>query len=173
MRQGHDSFRRAALALVGVEEGIACAGTPLEKATYRVGNKAFLFLGNKGDRYDAMLKLDASLDEALRLAAASPASYRVGSTGWVTATFAAAEVPPTGVIERWIAESHAVMSHAGRGARKSLKATSTPAEKTSAQETAKPKSKSKTTAKSKATVKPKATANAKGTAKTKTGSVRS
>jgi hypothetical protein len=46
------SLRQIALRLPGTEEGVACAGTSLEKRTIKVRGKAFLFLGAG----DAMLK---------------------------------------------------------------------------------------------------------------------
>ena len=38
-------MRSAALKLEGVEEGVACEGTPLQRHTVKVNGKAFLFLG--------------------------------------------------------------------------------------------------------------------------------
>lgn len=116
-----EALRRFALALPGTDEGVACAGTALEKRTLRTGGKAFLFLG----RGDAMLKVGASLAEARRFAAKDPAGCRAGGGGWVTVRIGEDAVVPLPVLERWIAESHGLMAPAarvagapGRGARK-------------------------------------------------------
>lgn len=93
-----------AIALEGVEQGVACEGTALERRTAKVRGKAFLFLGVA----DAMLKLDASLPEALSLEREDPSRFRVGKGGWVKLAFTDAEPPPLDVAARWIAESHAL-----------------------------------------------------------------
>ncbi len=53
-----------------------------------------------------MVKLDASIAEAKKL------GLKPGANGWVKAVFARGVAPPKGVLERWIAESHALMSAA-------------------------------------------------------------
>jgi hypothetical protein len=83
-----------AAALLGVVEGVACAGTALESRTYSVNKKNFLFVSEKLAR----LKLDASLSEANGL------GCEVGANGWVQISLDA--LPPTSVVRRWIAESH-------------------------------------------------------------------
>jgi hypothetical protein len=94
-----------ALALPGVEQGVACAGTALESRTYRVGKKSFLFVSKD----QARLKLEASAPEARKL------GFVVGANGWVTLPVAA--LPPAAVVERWIAESHSSMSGGPAGTR--------------------------------------------------------
>ncbi len=84
-------------ALPGVTEGIACAGTSLESRTWKVNEKAFLFVSKK----EARLKLESSIAEARKLGVA------VGANGW--AKFALDAPPPAVVLKRWIAESHAAM----------------------------------------------------------------
>jgi hypothetical protein len=111
------TLRALALRHAGVTEGIACAGTPLERRTMKTGIKAFLFAGAT----DAMVKLAASLPEARRLAKAEPARYRVGANGWVKLTFTAAEPPARDVLARWIAESYQLMSAAEQPAVKPAK----------------------------------------------------
>lgn len=88
-------------SLPGVEEGIACEGTALERRTLKVGKKAFLFLGES----DARFKLDASIADA------KARGCNVGATGWVTVIFAEGDVPKR-VATRWIKESHARMAPA-------------------------------------------------------------
>ena len=99
------AMRKVAMKLAGVEEGVACAGTPLESRTTKVGGKAFLFLRAS----EARLKLMASLAAAKALAKKSPARVRVGSGGWVKILLDDADPLPMNVIAKWIAESHALM----------------------------------------------------------------
>jgi hypothetical protein len=61
-------LRSLALSCPKTKEGIACAGTALEKRTIKVRGKAFLFLGGK----DATLKLADSLPQATQLARQQP-----------------------------------------------------------------------------------------------------
>lgn len=100
------SLREYALHLRECEEGIACEGTPLEKRTIKVRNKAFLFLGPR----DTMLKLRESLPEAEALAAAEPDRYRVGVHGWVTVVNS---TTPHEQLERWVYESWRLMAPKG------------------------------------------------------------
>lgn len=81
-----------------MEQGIACAGTSLESRTYRVRNKAFLFVS----KAQARMKLGASAAEATRL------GFAVGANGWVTVPLDA--LPATAVSKRWIAESYALLA---------------------------------------------------------------
>lgn len=104
------ALRAVALKCPGVEEGVACEGTAIEKRTVKVNGKAFLFLGIG----DALLKLEGSLAAATRLAAEAPARYRVGKGGWVKITFSDDDAPPSGLMKGWIAESHALASEAKR-----------------------------------------------------------
>lgn len=98
------NLRSIALALPGVDEGIACAGTALESRTYRVNEKSFLFVSEK----TARLKLSASCAEARRL------GCEVGASGWVK--LALDGLPAAGVLRRWIRESHALAA-GGSGAK--------------------------------------------------------
>lgn len=109
-------LREAALAVPEATEGVACEGTPLEKHTVKVRNKAFLFLG----RADAMLKLVESLDEAVRLAAEDPDHYKVGAHGWVTIRFDVDGDPPLERLLRWIDESRRAIGPKRRGGSRPL-----------------------------------------------------
>jgi len=91
----------AAAGLPAVTTDVACKGTALEARTYKVHDKAFLFLGAK----DARLKLGASLAEARRLAGDHPESIRVGAGGWTTLRLADAPAPGA-ALRRWVRESH-------------------------------------------------------------------
>jgi hypothetical protein len=94
------ALRSFASKLPDVEEGIACEGTALEKVTYKVRKKAFLFLGTK----DLMLKLSDSRREAEKLAAKEPAHFKIGSSGWVSVQLEGD--PPLATLQKWIVESH-------------------------------------------------------------------
>lgn len=100
------TFIRIAKKLSGVDEGIACEGTVLESRTFKVNQKAFLFLNAK----DARLKLGPSVAEANQFAAAHPGQCVVGAGGWVKLSIAAP--PPAAVLTRWIAESWNLVSGA-------------------------------------------------------------
>jgi hypothetical protein len=100
------ALRKLALRHAGVEEGIACPGTAMERHTMKAGKKAFLFFGSG----DALVKLEASLAEAKKLAKAEPKRYRAGANGWVKLMFTADEPPKLDVLARWIAESHALVA---------------------------------------------------------------
>src|SRR5690348_7131380 len=102
------ALRKLALRHDDVEEGIACPGTAMERHTMKAGKKAFLFFGAG----DAMVKLDASLAEAKRLAKSEPKRYRAGANGWVKVTFSPEAPPAMDVLARWIAESHALIAPA-------------------------------------------------------------
>ncbi len=92
------NLAKIASALPGTEQGIACAGTALESRTYHVKKKSFLFVSKE----QARLKLDASAPEARKL------GFPVGANGWVTVPLD--ELPAPAVIQRWIAESHALVT---------------------------------------------------------------
>jgi len=97
------ALRKAALALPGVEEGVACAGTALECATFKIRRKAFLFVNEN----NARLRLVASRAEAAALAKKEPRRYVIGPQGW--AKLLLAEPPPLALMLRWLDESyHAV-----------------------------------------------------------------
>ena len=75
------ALRAVALAQPDTDEGVACAGTPLEKSTIKARDKAFVFMGQR----EVMLKLSESLEEAKTMAQSSPAALKVGARDWVTA----------------------------------------------------------------------------------------
>lgn len=108
----------AALGLSGVERGVACAGTALESATFKVKGKAFLFLRPE----TVMLKLDASLSEASKLAAEKPELYKVGSGAWVTISLVRPQELSAAALVRWVAESHGLFcATAGKPAKQGAK----------------------------------------------------
>jgi hypothetical protein len=106
------SLRIHALKYPDTEEGVACEGTSLEKRTIKVKNKAFLFLGLA----DAMVKLDASLPEATKLAAKEPGRYKVGAHAWVSVKWGDDEAP-VDLLKRWIDESYRLFAPQPREAK--------------------------------------------------------
>lgn len=110
---------RVAAGMAGVEEGIACAGTAIESRTYKLKERAFVFVrpGN------IMLKLGPSLAEAAAMAkrATPPGSLKAGAGGWVTITRGCAEVSAA-MVTQWVKESHGLFAAgAVAGAKKSGK----------------------------------------------------
>ena len=92
------------MELPQVEEGITC-----DKAAFKAGGKAFLFVG-QGDVADTvMLKLKGSLPEARELAASHPAAYKIGGHDWVTLTLAHGQPLPGELLRRWIEESYRLL----------------------------------------------------------------
>lgn len=96
----------AALRYPGANEDVACAGTALEKRSFKAKDKAFLFLGTK----DAMLKLGESLSEADALSAGDPQACKVGAHGWVTITLACAQQLSKEQLLRWLEESYRLVA---------------------------------------------------------------
>jgi hypothetical protein len=82
----------------GVTVGVACAGTAVESRTYRVGDKAFLFVGKR----DLRFKLDGSV------AAATAAGVDVGKGGWAKLSIESGRLPRQ--LDAWIAESYQLMA---------------------------------------------------------------
>ena len=100
------ALRQAALRHRNVDEGLACKGTVIESATFKVNGKAFLFL-RPGK---AMLKLAKSLGEASKLARTKAGCYSVGSGGWITVDLTDPKQVSVPVLGRWIAESYALFA---------------------------------------------------------------
>ena len=100
------ALRKSALGYPGTQEGIACQGTSLERITFKVRNKAFLFLGAT----DAMVKLGALLAEAVSLAGKEPDRYRPGGHGWVKVIFASDDDLPLDLLARWLDESFRLLA---------------------------------------------------------------
>lgn len=96
------ALREAALAQPDVEVSVACAGTSVESASFKVRGKAFLFLRN----VSAMVKLSVSRAEAERWAQQSPGVCKIGSGGWATITLATLDSAGVQRVRNWIAESY-------------------------------------------------------------------
>ena len=110
-----DAIRRQAVKFPDVEKGTSCT-----QSAFKAGKGTFLFIGPgpKGQGFKAMFKLNASMPQALKLAAEDPKRFEVGSTGWVTARFTAEEPLPKRIWGKWLAESYDVTCRAGRKAKK-------------------------------------------------------
>ena len=98
-----EALRRAALAHPAVEESLPCRGTTIESASFKVGGKAFLFLGEA----KAMVKLQASRVQADQLAAQRPGTCKTGAGGWTTVVLSEPAGVPLTTLRAWIAESYA------------------------------------------------------------------
>jgi hypothetical protein len=90
-----------ALRLPQVEKGVACEGTSVERSTFKVHKKAFLFLGTG----DAMVKLRESAPEARKLA-----GCKVGASGWTKVVWGPEGAPPLDLLKKWIDESYRLMA---------------------------------------------------------------
>ena len=107
-----DSLRKQASGYPEVEESVACKGTVIQSATFKVGGKAFLFLRPAR----AMLKLGASLPEVMRMAKANTSALRAGSGGWITIPLPAKKPVTAKRLTSWIRESYELFA-APRAAR--------------------------------------------------------
>ncbi|HEY4231174.1 MAG TPA: MmcQ/YjbR family DNA-binding protein, partial [Thermoanaerobaculia bacterium] len=56
------------------------------------------------------VKLPVSCEEALELPFTKPTGYGLGKAGWVSASFAAKNAPPVGILKAWIEESYRAVS---------------------------------------------------------------
>ncbi len=114
-RDPTDAIRRQAVTFPGVAKGTSC-----NQSAFKAGKGTFLFIGPgpKGQGFKAMFKLNASMSQALKLAAEDPKRFEVGSTGWVTARFTVEDPLPKRIWGKWLAESHDVTCGAGLKAKK-------------------------------------------------------
>ncbi len=110
-----DAIRRQAVTFPEVAKGTSCT-----QSSFKAGKGTFLFIGPgpKGKGFKAMFKLNASMPQALKLAAENPERFDVGSTGWVTARFTAEKPLPKRIWGKWLAESYDVTCGAGPKAKK-------------------------------------------------------
>ena len=84
----------------------AVQGTSCTQVSFKVGKKAFLFIGEQGGRFKAMFKLERSLEEARKMSAENPDDFQVGSNGWVTARFSKDDPLPKSLWTKWLDESY-------------------------------------------------------------------
>lgn len=71
-----------------------------------VRDKTFAYINVDGEPLQVSCKLPHSGSFALGLPWVVPTGYGLGKSGWVTATFAAAEVPPLDLLRTWLVESY-------------------------------------------------------------------
>ncbi|MEM7202255.1 MAG: MmcQ/YjbR family DNA-binding protein [Planctomycetota bacterium] len=100
------ALRKFANGLPEAEEGTSCVNR-----AFRARNKAYAYLGIKGDRYKLMLKLVDSLAQAEALQDEDPDTWRVGKGGWTTVWLPLEERAPKGLLESWIEESYRALVH--------------------------------------------------------------
>lgn len=100
-----DEIRRKAVAFPAVAAGTSC-----NQSSFKAGKGAFLYIGPgpKGKGFKAMFKLKYSMPQARKLATKHPDRFEVGSTGWVTTRFTAAEPLLRSIWETWLEESYAL-----------------------------------------------------------------
>lgn len=91
----------AARNCANVDESTSCS-----QAAFKVGRKAFLYVGEQGGRGKAMFKLDASLAQAEEKADDAPDDFQVGKQGWVTARFCPDAPLPARLWKKWLKESY-------------------------------------------------------------------
>ncbi|MCA9289439.1 MAG: MmcQ/YjbR family DNA-binding protein [Phycisphaerales bacterium] len=91
----------AAAALPGADIGTSCTQT-----SFKVGGKAFLYVGQQGGRFKAMFRLRGSLPEAQTMGQDAPEDVQVGTTGWVTARFSGTKPFPARTWKKWLKESY-------------------------------------------------------------------
>jgi hypothetical protein len=99
-KQAVQALRKAALAHDEVEEGVACAGTAIECATFKSKKKAFLFVNEN----NARVRLVASRAEAARLAKKEPKRFVIGPQGWAKVFLS--DPPELELMLRWLDESY-------------------------------------------------------------------
>ena len=85
---------------------------PWGDAVYKVRGKIFLFLGVDADGLGVTTKLPDTNGIALMLPNVAPTGYGLGRSGWVSATFGVAEVPPLKMLDAWIDESYRAVAPA-------------------------------------------------------------
>ena len=98
-----EEIRRRAVAFPAVAGGTSC-----NQASFKAGKRAFLYIGPgaKGQGFKAMFKLKRSMPQAREFATKNPDRFEVGSTGWVTTRFTAANPLSKSIWHRWLEESY-------------------------------------------------------------------
>jgi predicted DNA-binding protein (MmcQ/YjbR family) len=96
------------------EYGLSFPGTredfPWGHRALKVGAKVFVFMGADDKGWGLSVKLPVSANEALALPFALPTGYGLGKSGWVSAQFPKGEVPPLGLLKRWVRESYCAIA---------------------------------------------------------------
>jgi len=71
-----------------------------------VKDKTFAYLSLEGEPIHISCKLPHSCAAALMLPNTTPTAYGLGKSGWVSASFAAGEIPDVEMLKSWIDESY-------------------------------------------------------------------
>jgi predicted DNA-binding protein (MmcQ/YjbR family) len=79
---------------------------PWDHIAIKVKGKMFLILAGPEDTLNVTCKLPSSNRMALMLPFAQPTGYGLGKSGWVTASFQAADKIPLDRMAEWIDESY-------------------------------------------------------------------
>ncbi len=95
-------LRDVALALPEASEGTSCVNR-----AFRVGKKAYFYLGEKPGHIYAMLKLTASYAQAQAM---EDPQVSPGKHGWVTLRFQADAHPDPALLARWVVESYRALA---------------------------------------------------------------
>jgi predicted DNA-binding protein (MmcQ/YjbR family) len=91
--------------------GLAFPGTHLKSPwpghkDLAVNDKTFAYLSIEGEPFSISCKLPQSNQMALMLPFCTPTPYGLGKSGWVSAQFTDAELPPIEMLKAWIDESY-------------------------------------------------------------------
>ena len=97
-----EALRAAAMRLPQVSEGTSCVNR-----AFRVGKKAFFYLGEKPDQLRLMVKLQASLEGA---AARKDPRISVGKFGWTTLRLPLDDLLEVELLSGWIVESYRALA---------------------------------------------------------------
>jgi predicted DNA-binding protein (MmcQ/YjbR family) len=85
---------------------------PWGETAIKVKGKVFLFMHSDATSLSLSTKLPQSGGVALMLPFATPTGYGLGKAGWVSARFAAGDVPPVDMLCAWIDESYQAVAPA-------------------------------------------------------------
>ncbi len=105
MTPAYEFLRSAALAYPEAYEEF-----PWGECAIKVRGKMFLIMRESESGLTVSLKLPLSREYALEYPFTKPTGYGLGKSGWVTATFAPDQQPPTDVLAAWIGESYAAIA---------------------------------------------------------------
>ena len=103
-----DEFRKVRALVLEFALGLPDAHEdhPWGETVVKVAKKVFVFLGKGAGGFGLSVKLPDSGKEALELPFTQPTGYGLGKSGWVSASFAAGELPPVDLLLSWVDESY-------------------------------------------------------------------
>lgn len=100
LRKLEEAIRKTAMAYPDTREDF-----PWGHSAFKVGEKAFVFMGGDKDEVSFSVKLPHSRDIAVDLPFTEPTGYGMGKHGWVTATIKKDTKVTLDLIKAWIDES--------------------------------------------------------------------